>query len=132
MCKDIFKSAKYEIKEAEKISKKEYKVPVEYRTSDFMKQYAEAVAAEWDKLLKTVDKGSQYSGSQEEILSQMQKDFLENSYQLLEQSYKDAEYAEKETMIFTVRKNVDDLYTIEEGKVHQFIVKIMGLDEIQD
>lgn len=131
LCKDIFKSAKFEVKEAEKLSGKEYKVPVEYQSSDIFKNFSEDVKEEYRQLVQKVDAG-EYKGTEEEINAQMQKEFLENTYHLLEAAHKDAKYAEKETMIFTVKKGASDLYTVDEAQVYQFVLKIMGLDEIQD
>lgn len=131
LCKEIFKSAKFEVKAAEKISRKEYKVPVEYQTSDIFQQFNAAVKAEWDRLVQKVDNG-EYKGTEEEISAQMQKEFLENTYQLLETANKEANYSEKETLVFTVKKGTSNLYTINDGQVQELVVKIMGLDEIQD
>lgn len=131
VCKDIFKSAKFEVKEAEKISGKEYKVPVEYQTVDTFKKFTVAVGEEYARLVQKVDNG-EYKGTEEEINAQMQKEFLENTCQLLAIAHKDAEYAQKETMVFSVKKGQDDLFTIDDEQVYELVVKIMGLDEIQD
>ena len=131
LCKEIFASAKFEVKEAEKLSRKEYKVPVEYCTTDIFSKFSEAIKAESQRLLEKVDNG-EYKGTVEEINAQMQKEFLENSYQMLETAYEQAECAEKETMIFTVKKGASDLFTVDDAQVYKFVIKIMGLDEIQD
>lgn len=131
LCKEIFGAAKFEVKEAEKISRKEYKVPVEYYTTNIFAEFTESVNQEVQRLVEKVNQG-EYVGTEEEIQEQMQKELSENAYKILEDAYKEAECAEKETMIFTVKKGASDLFTVDDAQVHKFVVKIMGLDEIQD
>lgn len=131
LCKEIFNAAKFEVKEAEEISKKEYKVPVEYYATNVFAEFSESVKLEMQRLVEKVNQGG-YTGTEEEIQEQMQTEFLENVYQILEKAYQEAECAEKETMMFTVKKGASDLYTVDEAQVHRFVIKIMGIDVIQD
>ena len=129
--KEIFMIMQYNVKEAEKISSKEYNVPVDYSTMDIFPVFIELVQAESQKIYDKVEKG-EYQGTVEEINAQMQDDFLNSAYVCLEQAYKEVSYAEKETMIFKVTKNEDGLYVISEKQIYDFTTKIMGFDEIQD
>ncbi|MBP3665223.1 MAG: hypothetical protein J6J03_08695, partial [Tyzzerella sp.] len=61
-----------------------------------------------------------------------QNEFLTNSYELLKNAASQAEYAEPETMVFVVKAGENDLFAMEEGQIIEFIMKIMGLYEIQD
>ena len=131
LCKEIFGSLKYNVNEAEKINRKEYHVPVEYQTVDIFQGYAEAVTAELNRLKEKMNKG-EYTGTEEEIQAQMQAELLESAYTLLEKAYEEMQYAETETMIFTVKMTEDDAFAVKEGQIEEFITKIIGLDEIQD
>lgn len=131
LCKEIFKNMTYSVKEAEKINRKEYHVPVEYRSSDVFQRFTEAVAAESARLLEKVDKG-EYKGTMEEINQQMQQEFLNNCYELFKTAYEEMEYAESETIIFVVKRNEDRLFTVDDAQMQEFVVKIIGLDEKQD
>lgn len=132
LCREIFAAMKYDVKEAEKISRKEYQVPVEYQTTDIFPNFVTAVAGEHARLQEKVDKGEYQGATQEEIQAQIQADFLNNSYELLHTAYEGAQYAEPETMIFTVKEDENGLFTLDEAQIYEFITKIMGLDEIQD
>ncbi len=129
--KDIFMIMQYNVKEAEKISSKEYNVPVEYQTMNVFPTFIEAVQQEAEKIKEKVNKG-EYQGTLEEINAQMQEEFLNNSYICLRHAYREVRYEAKETMIFKVTRNDDGLYVINEKQIHDFTSKILGLDEIQD
>ena len=131
LCKEIFASVTYKIGEAEKVSRKEYRVPVQYSSVDIFQTFSELIKTESDRLLQKVDNG-EYKGTVEEINTQMEKEFLENSYQLLVTAYEEAECAESETMIFNVKKDEDGLFVVDDAQVYEFVIKIMGLDENQD
>ena len=129
--KDIFMIMQYNVKEAEKISNKEYNVPVEYQTMNVFPTFIEEVQKEAEKIKEKVNKG-EYQGTLEEINAQMQEEFLQNSYICLRHAYREVRYELKETMIFKVTRNDDGLYVIDEKQIHDFTSKILGLDEIQD
>lgn len=129
--KDIFLRLKYTVKDAERISRNEYRVPVEYQTMNVFPTFIELVKQESQKIKDKVEAG-EYKGTVEEINAQMQEEFLNNAYDCLNQAYEDVTYEEKETMIFTVKKNKDKLFEIEEDQIYDFTTKILGLDEIQD
>ena len=131
LCREIFAAMKYDVKEAEKISRKEYQVPVEYQSADIFKNFVTAVSNEYTRLMQKVENG-EYQGTLEEINAQMQADYLNNTYELLKTAYEAVQYAGPETMIFTVKEDENGLFTLDEAQIYEFITKIMGLDEIQD
>lgn len=132
LCKEVFASMKYDVKEAEKISKKEYHVPVSYQTPDVFEKFMESLSAEFTRLTDKANKGEYQEGSVEEINLQMEKEFLSNAYELLKTAVSEATYGEEETIVFVVKADENNLFVIEEGQLNEFILKIMGLDEIQD
>ena len=73
--KEIFRIMRYNVKEAEKISAKEYNVPVEYQTMNIFPVFIEMVQQESQNILDKVEKG-EYAGTVEEINEQMQDEFL--------------------------------------------------------
>lgn len=131
LAKTIFASMKYEVKEAEKISRREYQVPVEYKAADIFPNFVASVSEEYARLNEKAEKG-EYQGAVEEINAQMQTEFLNNCYELLNTKYQEASYREPETMIFTVKEDENGLFSLDETQIYEFITKIMGLDEIQD
>ena len=131
LAKEIFMIMQYNVKEAEKVSGNEYRVPVEYQTMNVFPKFVELVEHAAQDIHDKVEKG-EYQGTLEEINAQMQKDFLENSYLCLRHAYREVRYEFKETMIFTVAKNKDGLFVVDEEQIHEFTTKILGLDEIQD
>ena len=129
LCKEIFASMKYEVKEAQKISRKEYYVQVEYQTTDVFNKFIGSLATESVRLKEKANKG-EYQG--DDINLQMQNEFLTNSYELLKSAASEAEYSEAKTILFVVKADKNDLFAMEEGKIIEFIMKITGLDTIQD
>ena len=132
LCKKLFASMKFEVQEAEKISNEEYRVPVNYQTTDVFQKFVVSVNEEAARLKALAETGDEYRGTLEEINAQMQTDFLNNSYTLLEQAYENMEYGEVETVVFDVKKGENDLYSLSEEEIMQFITKILNLDEKQD
>ena len=131
LCKKIFKEMKYTVKEAEKISMKEYHVSVEYQATSVFQKFAASITEESARLLDKVDKG-EYKGTLEEINAQMQKEFLENCYLLFETAYQEMEYAEAETEVFVIKKNERGLFELDDEQINEFVKKIMGTQVNQD
>ncbi len=131
LCKKIFADMKYEVGEAEKISRSSYDVPVTYQSVDIFEKFAQSLAEEKVKLTEKVERG-EYKGTLEEINAQMQKEFLEQSYELFEQAYNAMEFADETTIVLHVEKGNNDLFGVKETEIADFIAKIMGLDENQD
>lgn len=130
-CKEIFADMEFEVQEAEKISREEYKVPVSYKASDVFEKYHDLVSGVTEKLLSKAEKG-EYKGSLDEIKVQIQKEFLDGSYEALEAAYDTMEYAEAETMTFTVKKDESGAFGMNADEIKDFTAKIMKLDEIPD
>ncbi|MGO5052013.1 hypothetical protein ACTQ6A_05755 [Lachnospiraceae bacterium LCP25S3_G4] len=130
-CKNIFKSMKYEVKESKKVNKKEYHVTVEYEPVDLFLIFQAAVKQDSQTLIEKANNG-EYQGTKEEITQQMQMDFVNNAYKLLEQSYQTMTYGKKETTVFKVTSQDGKKFSLDETALSQFIVDILRLDEIQD
>lgn len=129
LCKKVFASMKYEIKDAKKTNKG-YEVTVNYQPSNIFENFITKIGEENARLLEKVENG-EYRGTLEEINSQMQKDFMNNAYALFEECLKQAEYAEKEEFVFAVEKDEKGMHGVQESQISDFIKKIMKLDEIQ-
>ncbi len=127
----IFGAMKFDVETEEKISREEYKVTVSYETSDIFLKYVDLIAIEQQRISDKVQKG-EYKGTAEEINKQMQDEFLENAYLLLEEAYNTMEYSEKESTVFRVFVGGNDMFQMDDAEIKEFIVKIMRLDEIQD
>ena len=130
LCKEIFKTMKYEVKEAEKVGEEKYQVPVEYQTSDVFLKFDTLIAEESARIFAKADKG-EYLGTVDEINLQMQQEFLDNSYELLKKANEEAEYGEKETVVIVVEKNEKGLYTMG-TQLNEFVLKITCEDVNQD
>ena len=120
LCKEIFGAMKYQVNEAEKISRKEYDVSVEFQPSDVFLQFITSIQTESENL-----------GTKEEINAQMQSEFLNRSYELLETAYQNMQYGETETIVFKVKSNDKNVFSMKEDEISSFITKILRLDEIQ-
>ena len=131
ICKQIFNEMDYSVKEAKKINRNEYHVPVEYNPVDVFQTFSAAVPEEKAKIEDKVEKG-EYKGTKEEITEQIQQEYLYNCCELLKTAHEEMKYAETETIVFVVKRNADDLFAIDEVQMHEFLVKIMGLDIKQD
>lgn len=130
-CKEIFATMKFEVQEAEKVSKDEYHVPVSYEASDVFEKYIVLMENVTNALMEKTEKG-EYKGNVDEINAQIRKEFLDGSYEALEAAHDSMEYAEAETVTFTVKKDESGLFVMNEDEIADFIVKIMKIDEIQD
>ncbi len=129
--KKIFASMKYEVHEAEKVKKGEFRVEVSYQPVNIFQTFIDSVEAESKRLNEKVEKG-EYRGTIDEINAQMKEEFLSNSCKLFEEAYNTMEFGEKKTVVFTVVKGDDGLYELENAQIAQFLKKILGIDEIQD
>lgn len=130
LCKTVFGAMKYEVKEAKDLKDGGYEVTVSYEPANVFPNFIAKIGEENARLTEKVENG-EYRGTLEEINNQMQKDFLATAYTLLEESYKSIEYGEEETYVFTILKDADGMYDLEEAQISEFITKILNLDEIQ-
>ncbi len=131
LCKEIFAEMKYEVQAAEKISRKEYHVTVTYQPVDVFLRFIDAVSKEQERLWTKVDK-SEYTGTDEEIMKQMQQEYIANAYEHLKTAFSQMQYGQEQEITFTVKKNDQGIFVIEQAKIDELFVKIMGLDKIQD
>lgn len=130
LCKEIFVSMKYQVNEAEKISRKEYDVSVEFEPADVFPQFIASIQTESENLKQKAENG-EYKGTKEEINVQMQNEFLNRSYELLEAAYKNMQYKDTETIVFKVKSNEKNVFSMNEEEISALITKILRLDEIQ-
>ena len=130
LCKKVFGAMKYEVKEAKDSKDGGYEVTVSYKPANIFTNFIAKIGEENARLTEKVENG-EYRGTLEEINSQMQKDFLTNAYTLFEESYSAIEYGEEETYVFTIVKDAEGMYDLDEAKISEFITKILNLDEIQ-
>lgn len=131
LCKEIFCVMKYNVLEAEKISRKEYHVKVEFQPADVFGTFVTAVSEESQRLKDKAERG-EYKGTKEEINIQMQEEFLEHSYEALKKAYQNIKYGEKQNITFYVKSDDKNVFSVEESEISSLITKILGLDEIQD
>ena len=130
LCKEIFGSMKYQVNEAEKISRKEYDVSVEFEPADVFPQFIASIQTESENLKQKAENG-EYKGTKEEINVQMQNEFLNRSYELLEAAYQNMQYKDTETIVFKVKSNENNVFSMNEEEISSLITKILRLDEIQ-
>ncbi len=131
LCKDIFQAMKYHVKKTEKISSNEYRVTVEYQAANVFPVYKETTSREAAQMMAKVEKG-EYRGTTEEINLQMQRDTINNNYELLNTAYQNVQYGEKEQVVFTVKRDTNEAFALDSAELSEFLVKILSLDEIQD
>ena len=131
LCKEIFAAMKYEVQPAEKISRKEYHVTVTYQPVDVFSRFIDAASKEQERLWTKVDK-SEYSGTDEEIIKQMQQEYIANAYEHLKTAYSQMKYGQEAQITFIVKKNDQGIFVIDQAQIDELFVKIMGLDKIQD
>lgn len=129
IAKKIFSSLKYEVGEAEKVSSDVYQVPVTYQATDVISRFATLAEEEYQRMYQKADSGGEYKGAGEELLAQIQEEFLGSACTLLEQAYKTMEFGEEQTMMFTIRKGDDGIYKIDNKEIIEFVEKITGIAE---
>lgn len=126
--KQIFANLKYEVESAEEVNENEYRVTIRYQETDVIEKLQALAKEESAQAKKKVNRG-EYQGTQEEINKQIQKEFAEKLPDMLEEAYKNMSFGKEKTMVLTVRKNENDLYTVD---ISEFLVKMMGLTTKQD
>lgn len=129
--KKIFASMKYEISSVEKVGKDEYNVFVKYEPSDVFLKYIQYIAEEADRISAKVEEGA-YKGTVDEINAQMEAEFIDSAYALLDQACTNMEFSEAQEIKFGVKVGATELYQVREDELQKMMVKIMRLDEIQD
>ncbi|HBA64085.1 MAG TPA: hypothetical protein DCZ20_09545 [Lachnospiraceae bacterium] len=131
VCRRIFRSMRYNVQSAEKVSKTEYKVSVEISPADVFSRFVEGVKQDSEEILQKARNG-EYSGTEEEISAQMQSEFLWHSYELLSTYSEEITYGDKTTVTLRVTAGEDKQFSIDEEELEELKIKILRLDEIQD
>ena len=130
LCEEIFRSMRYNVESSEKVSRKEYRVRVEYEPSDVFVKWTEYLAENAVDINERAESG-EYQGTKEEQLEQILLDIAAESCELLDTAMWDAAYGEKEETTLTVKKGEDGEFSLEEGEIDEFVGKIMRLDAIR-
>jgi len=130
LCKAIFSAMRYQVKEAERISRTEYQVEVVIHPVDVFVNFVAELVKVSEEIRERVEDG-EYAGSDEEINLQMQEEFVERSYELLVQAAIDITYGEAVTLTLGVRADEDNVFTVVTEDLSNMIIKILRLDEIQ-
>ena len=132
LCKDIFKAMKYEAKQVKVLDRREMEVTVEYQQADIFPQFVKKLEEGADAFLKEAAKAKYKKTKKKQIEAQIEKAFLNHSYNLLNESYKNVSYDKAETMVFRVKGDKKNVFSMEEAQISEFIVKILMIDEIKD
>lgn len=130
LCSEIFKSLKYETVKAEKKDKNTYDVNVDIYPTDIFVTFSEKLKQPADEMIQKAENG-EYKGTEEEIKTQMQSEFLEYSYTLLEESFEGAQNGKKETVVLTISNKEKKGFAVEEESFSNFLTAILRLDEVK-
>lgn len=130
LCKKVFSAMKYDIEEAKDAEGGGYDVTVSYYPANVFTSFMTKIGEENQRITEKVENG-EYRGTLEEINAQMQKDFMNNAYVLFEECSKSIEYGEEETFVFSIVKDEEGMYDLDEAQISEFITKILNLDENQ-
>lgn len=128
---DIFRIMRYDVRGAKKIHKDKYEVEVKIHPADVFEKFVEGVKQDSEALLQKAEAG-EYAGTEAEINEQMQYEFVLHAYHLLESAYEDISYKEEEAVILSVERGEDKTFEINEEEFREFLIKIVGLGEIED
>ena len=130
LCSEIFKNLKYETGEAEKKEKNTYDVKVDIYPTDTFVIFSEKLKHPADEMVQKAENG-EYKGTEEEIKAQMQSEFLEYSYTLLEESCEEAQNGKKQTVVLTISNKGEKGFAVEEESFSNFLTAILRLDEVK-
>lgn len=130
LCSEIFKDLKYEIQKATKKDKNAYEVNVDIYPTDTFVLFSEKLKHPADEMIQKAENG-EYTGTEAEIQEQMQKEFLEYSYTLLEECFRGAETGEKETVVLKIINQEKRGFAVEEESFIKFLTAILRLDEVK-
>lgn len=130
--RELFKSLKYEVGEAEKVGKEEYKVPVTFKSVDLIDKIKELLQQEMKVIKEKVEKGEAYRGTEEDIQMQIDTELALKYPKILEEAYKSMSYQDEQTIVFVVKKNEKGLYVTDGAQINEFVTKILGLNVKED
>lgn len=131
LVEEIFTVMKYDVKKSEKTGDREYEVAVEIQPVDIFITYIDELKKMSAEIEESAKNGG-YTGTQEEIEEQMETDYLNWSYELLENSYMNMKYSEKETVLLKVTGNKKQVYSIKKDEFDHLITAFFRMDEIQE
>lgn len=129
LVKEIFRTMRYQVEEAEKVDADTYKVDVKYHPVNVFSIFIESVSALSTELEDRMESGY-YEGNKEEQEQLMLIEYLEMSYVLLGESYLQMEYGEEGTFTFTVTRNGTNMPKLDEKEMNEFIECILALDKM--
>lgn len=130
LCSEIFQDLKYKIKKAIRKDRNTYEVEVEIYPTDTFLIFSEKLKHPADEMIQKAENG-EYKGTGEEIQAQMQKEFLEYSYTLLEESFRESKTGEKETILLKITNHEKRGFAVEEKSFETFLTDILRLDEVE-
>ena len=125
----IFSVMRYEVSEAEKTGKREYEVAVTIWPADVFVKFHELLVEDSLKMAENIQNGK-YTGTEEDIDSQIMADIVNHAYELLDTAYMRVDYGAGKTVILTVKADKKNEYYIEEEDMNNLIEKILRLDEM--
>ncbi len=131
LCKDIFKTMKYQVEQVKVVERREMEVTVSYQQADVFPQFVKALEEEADTFLEEAAKVKYKNTKKKQIEKQIEESFLNHSYELLEKAYKNVTYDKPEIMNFKVSGDKNNVFSIEETQISEFVVKILMIDEIK-
>lgn len=131
LCEKIFSVMRYNVKEEVKEVEDGYEVTVEIMPVDIFIRYTKdmaEVSAELNEKLKN----GEYQGTDEEILTQVNAEYVGYGYELLDFAYKNIQYSEPIEVVLKISKQENGEYGVSDTEIAQLLEKIMRMDEIQD
>ena len=114
----------------EAVLKNTYDVNVDIYPTDIFVTFSEKLKHPADEMIQKAENG-EYKGTEEEIKTQMQSEFLEYSYTLLEESFEGAQNGKKETVVLTISNKEKKGFAVEEESFSNFLTAILRLDEVK-
>lgn len=127
--REIFRTMKYQVGEAEKKDKDTCEVTVAYQPADVFIRFAEKLKTESERIKQEREDGK-FTGTEEEQKQAMTEEYVTRSYELLGEAYLEMQYEEEETFTFTVTRNGEDQPQMAENEINEFIERILLLDKL--
>lgn len=131
LCEKIFMAMRYNVKDEVKKTKGGYEVTVEITPVDLFLRYTEDMK-EVSEELNSKLKNGEYKGTDEEILAQVNAEYVSYAYELLDSAYKNMQYKAPVDVVVTVSKLENGEYGISDSEITRLLEKIMRMEEIQD
>lgn len=129
LVKQIFTGMRYQVLEDVVRDKDGYKVTVKYQPANVFTNFLPELEAEASRIEEKAQGGG-YEGNEEEVQAAMVKDYMSNSFMLLESAYLDMEYGKNEEFTFTVTRGKGSSVTMDHEEIGVFMEKILALDKL--